>query len=1511
MLGELIILDRNKKIIARVSPSFYFDYKYHSYLETGAESFDFSVRLDEELEQAIIEKNFVLFIRNNKIKMFQIMTCKDEESYDNVIRIVESETVGLELGNSFVRESTIEGNMNKFLTTVLQDTNYEVGYISPALDNLIATTNITEPTSVYTLLQDAISNYDCCEFEFDVKCNDSINGDYQLLVNCYANGERGNRTYKRYDYDFNTYGMSRTGDATEFCSGLIGVGANGITFKDVEWGEDENGAPLDKPKGQDFLLDPEAHAMFSNGDKYILGRYVSDATDPVDLLWETYYKLQELKEVKYSYEVPIYLTDDEFDEIEIGDTSYIVNDKFNPPIQLEARISELELSDSGNKAKFANYKTVKSGIKNLNSDALDGVLDGVKKLTQSDILALKKYLQDLDINEAEIDSIMKDILDNLDDGVVIVPDPQPGTDDDEEIVEVEDKENYKTIKITKIDGGLFLGDKRIYDIKKQGVSNIVVEKEVTTTTETSNSKVAQEYRDALDYYENFSLGTKKNNSTLSTIMSDNNKYKIGVIVRYWCKKFGLDTRLVYAMIMAESSGNPYCATSSSAGGYGLMQCERSCYFNKKQTIKFLDGTTKSFTPSYSTMNPDNGGTTTLNGVKVNKNISNQIMFGCHELRQRAEDCHYNVFATLMGYNFGMGGVYWCVTHYIKDKYGIDYYGGATYRGLSKQSTAMKNKYYAVLDTYKAPFASYRQKYKNQFGEGTVSNIEYYLRYYKPYNGSLPYFKDKNGNKIGYGAIVPSGAIEDSEPTATEIRNTIVEMAKKIVYQHTKEKIATYNQSYRTVNFDKPVRYPGTKSGIKNPICYDCSSLVSCAYLKAGLNSVYNKSCKGGTLVTSATSKSGYKMWKCDSDGIEDAIPGDLIMGTNYTVTSSNCKPSNWTGWARTHHVMVYIGKIDGVPMIAHASGYPMTWPQALRIDTLKSRSDYKNNKMFFLRPWDLAQADANTPSTEEKTTVIKKETVSEVTLKGLDGATTADYSDLVGNITINNVTDNTSFPSSVPFVFCHFGVGDLDTDSYQSLLKALANKYPKKPIFVSKEYYPNSSYTGTATTDEIDTFNAVMKNYCNQTKYIIFLDVSNGLVDDNGAILSTLSSDGYSFKDKASVQKYYDNVKKYIFNIAKGQIIDSSSVTVTLTAQSQKIHRYTKPVKSFTLKLPTTAEDDFYSRIIFITDSSSIKFVQPSTLYMSGDNCKNGAFTPAKANRYIINIFKNVDTELTTKKYYGSVTSQYTTRVVKQTGQVNCTSALNVRKGAGTSYKILGTLKNNTTVTIISKTSNNWYKIQYKDNYGYVSGKYIDNIKDVTDTTTNYTNYANFKYRDTLVKNAESFYDKRANFIYNNTCAFDFSNPSENIDSWKTDGKYHIDDNFLMQLLVMGYSYSTCKLASQTSRVEASGVSWALPYISSESKLLRYFVEQGWILDDVDYDNYSNIEPGDIIFYDADDVLNNEFMGCSHTAICVGKTDGENYIIEGHNTDGVIRKVKMSVRGSTNLLCVGRINLSK
>jgi hypothetical protein len=1505
VLGELIILDSDKKICARLTPSLYFDYSYHPYLETGAETFDFSVTLDEELEQAITERNFVLFIRNNKYKMFQIMACEDEENIDSVVRNVQSEIVGLELRNDYIRESTITGNMNKFLDTILKDTNYKKGYVSPELDDISVETSITEPKAVYTVIQESIARYGNCEYEFTVNPIDSINGNYELIVNCYADGERGNKTYKRYDYDFNSYGMKRTGDATDLASGLIGVGANGITFKDIKWEKDQ-GNPLDKPLGQDFLLDPDAHDMFSNGDKYILGKYTSDTTDPGALLLETYKKLQEVKQIKYSYEIPVYLTDDEYDEIEVGDTNYIVNDKFNPPIQLEGRISELELTDSENKITLANFKNVKSNIKSLKKeDIINETIDIIKKtgkLTTSDILAIRQYLQQLGVDKKNIDSLIKKYTDK------VVPDPVKPGDDTSKISE--DTEDYRAINIKKIDNGLWIGDSRIHDCIKYKCGEI---KGKTPTTQPQpdkkedSSKTAKQYKAAVDYYAGFGLGKWSDKySDLKNMRSKSNHWKIYAPVEYYSKKFGLDPQLVYAMIYAESSANPYDATKYSGGGYGLMQCERAAYFNKKQKIEYLDGKVEYFTPSYSNMKPKSCGTKIINGVKVDKAICNQIMFGCNELRKSLKRFKWNIFAALVGYNFGLYGCDLLICRYVAMKNGLSW---VNKYGYTVQSSKVQSLYFKELEKGTAAWAGGRKWYVENKHAGTATNIECYLRWYKVVDGQLPYCIDEKGKKRGYGAIKPGTSNKSAEATAVStessmtraasvknaptwsisdntttkkgvaenVRKKIVNKAREIVELHQKYKKATYYAGACIYDDSKRHRVSGTINGIKNPYCYVCSSLSSCAYLYAGLRSVTAKyggaNCSYGTLVKSACKYSGYTLKKLTSTTINELLPGDLIMLSNATVPSSvtvswASKSGGSSKYASggTHHVVVYCGKVNGKRMIAHASA-PYKWPRAIRYEdmsiTYSSRGSMTHwyTHGIILRPWDLARADKEakvknqsaTKPTPPKDIVDDPDgTTYEVTFKGLDSAAPKDFVEggkLITNITVNGVTDKTPYPKTVSHVMLAFGVPSITdniesvVEDYTSLIKALLKKYPKKPIFVCEECHLTSAYGSDYKNMNtlINDFNTMMLDYCNKTKYVIFLrkpkDMCN--TSDKTLWLSSLTSNSWTMKDKASTQTYYKEYKKKILYFGDGADWESNSVTSNKMLDSQRVYTYNKPMTKLQFRVPATSStnynDSYYARIIFTT-AKGFKLIQPDTVYLEGVDCKNGVLIPKVNTTYIVSVYYNPDTTISDKAYLGSVGAK--------------------KKGS---------------------------------------------------------NYAQplFKYASDLVKIANSYYTNNSKFSYNSTTPCDFKNPSENINKWKVNGKYQIDDSCFLNYVLTGWTYDKSPYGNEkkTDNNRNNSVSWAIPSTRNEANIGKYFVQKNWVVDVADLQTFKNLAVGDIIFMDADSKNNGEFMAISHTAIVVEKDkDGDYVALECTNglSSGVFRKVKVKNLASKNILFVGR-----
>lgn len=1513
MNKNLYIFDNNKKLLKLINTTNtnnikVYDDTYTSELLTGAETYTASFKVSYQDQPIFLEGNYIGFYWQDNFKLMQIKKTTSIEHIDDVTITVYAEFIGIELYNSYVDKFVADGNATKLLETILMDTNYKVGYVSPSLDQEAFRVEATEVTSVYSVIQNATSILYECEWQFRTVPVDIKRGKFNFFVDCFANGERGTKRYKRFESDRNSYGMKRTGDITNFCSGIIPVGKNGITISDVKW-EKEQGDPTDKPLGQNYIFDEKAHEMLNNGGKYVLMKYKSDADDIYTLIHEGYAKLKELNKTKFSYEIPVYMTERDYEEIDVGDTNYVVSRKFNPPIQLEARITKFEISFTDrtkNSVTLGNYKEIRSKMKSLNKDDIvNDVVDIIKKhgkLTASDLLAIRNYLNQLGVDKKLIDKLIKQYTDK------VVPDPVKPGDDTSKISE--DTEDYRAINIKKIDNGLWIGDSRIHDCIKYKCGEI---KGKTPTTQPQpdkkedSSKTAKQYKAAVDYYAKFDLGKWSDKySDLKNLRSKSNTWKIYAPVEYYSKKFGLDPQLVYAIIYAESSGNPYDATKSSAGGYGLMQCERAAYFNKKQKIEYLDGKVEYFTPSYSNMKPKSCGTRTINGIKVDKGVANQVMFGCNELRKSLKRFKWNIFAALVGYNFGLYGCDLLICRYVAMKNGLSW---VNKYGYTVQSSKVQSLYFKELEKGTAAWAGGREWYVSTKHAGTAKNIEYYLRWYKVIDGQLPYCIDEKGKKRGYGAIKPGTTNKSAEATAVStedsttraasvknaptwkidgntttkkgvaenVRKKIVNKAREICDLHQKYKKATYYAGACIYDDSKRHRVSGTINGIKNPYCYVCSSLSSCAYLYAGLRSVTAKyggaNCSYGTLVKSACKYSGYTLKKLTSTTINELLPGDLIMLSNATVPSSvtvswASKSGGSSKYASggTHHVVVYCGKVNGKRMIAHASA-PYKWPRAIRYEdmsiTYSSRGSMTHwyTHGIILRPWDLARADKEakvknqsaTKPTPPKDIVDDDDgTTYEVTFKGLNSAAPKDFVEggkLITDITVNGVTDKTPYPKTVSHVMLAFGVPALGdnvdnvVEDYQSLIKALLKKYPKKPIFVCEEARLRSSQSGNyqQMNEAIDSLNNMMLDYCNKTRYVIFLRKPKDMCDatDKYYWLSSLTTDGYRMKDKASTQTYYKEYKKKILYFGDGAEWESDSATSNKMLDSQRVYTYNKPLKKLQFRVPATSStnynDSYYARIVF-TAAKDFKLIQPDTVYLEGVDCKNGVLIPKANTTYIVSVYYNPDTTISDKAYLGSVGAK--------------------KKGS---------------------------------------------------------NYAQpqFKYSKDLVKIADSYYKNNSKFSYNNTTACDFENPAENISKWKVNGKYQIDDSCFLNYVLTGWTYEKSPYGNEkkADNNRNNSISWAIPSTRNEANIGKYFVQKNWVVDVADLTTFKNLAIGDIIFMDADSKNNGEFMAISHTAIVVEKDKDDDYVaLECTNglTNGVFRKVKVKSLSSKNILFVGR-----
>ena len=157
-------------------------------------------------------------------------------------------------------------------------------------------------------------------------------------------------------------------------------------------------------------------------------------------------------------------------------------------------------------------------------------------------------------------------------------------------------------------------------------------------------------------------------------------------------------------------------------------------------------------------------------------------------------------------------------------------------------------------------------------------------------------------------------------------------------------------------------------------------------------------------------------------------------------------------------------------------------------------------------------------------------------------------------------------------------------------------------------------------------------------------------------------------------------------------------------------------------------------------ETSTATTVKYTGVTTSGLNVRKGGSTTYDKIGYlqkdaIVQITAKLDNGWYKIKYentYGYISGLYVENVksvesnissattVKYTATVNVSvnDTLNVRSGAGASYRILGALNKGTKVEIVDKMSNGWSKIKYNSSYGYVNTSYLSNITSVSSTET-------------------------------------------------------------------------------------------------------------------------------------------------------------------------------------------------
>ena len=223
-------------------------------------------------------------------------------------------------------------NAAQMLQQVLKNTRWSLGYVED--------TGIQSTTFYYITILEAIQkivDLFKVELTFTIQLDPVTQKITGRKVNLYQ--QQGRRTGKRFEYGSNLLTVTREEDSQNLVTALVGRGkgvqvsgqdtedttddgyGRRLTFADVEW-KTSAGAPVNKPKGQEYVEDPKATALygFSDGHPRIGLVTFEDIEDPNQLINATWSALLEAKRPKVSFKAEV----TNVGNLQLGDTIAII-----------------------------------------------------------------------------------------------------------------------------------------------------------------------------------------------------------------------------------------------------------------------------------------------------------------------------------------------------------------------------------------------------------------------------------------------------------------------------------------------------------------------------------------------------------------------------------------------------------------------------------------------------------------------------------------------------------------------------------------------------------------------------------------------------------------------------------------------------------------------------------------------------------------------------------------------------------------------------------------------------------------------------------------------------------------------------------------------------------------------------------------------------------------------------------------------------------------------------------
>ncbi|SFH22898.1 phage minor structural protein, N-terminal region [Desulfotomaculum arcticum] len=354
---HLFIFDKSeiiRAVLTNGSPTAcpYYD-AVHKEQINGENTLEFYMPAQHEDTQYVATESLVA-IKDLDEEFYQLFVVKEvEETHESTVyKRVFCEHAALELVDEIVEDRRPENETARnLLAIMLSGTRWEVGIVSEM--GTVSQLNFYYE-SVLSGIHKIIDTFNC-EVRYRVKlAGGKITGRYVDLLQ-----SRGTNTGRRFQYTRDMKKVTRTADSTVVKTALYGRGkgeesgdgyGRRINFADVIW-EKADGYPVDKPMGQEWVGDPDALATFGriNYDgtlRHRFGIYENEEqTDPEALLRETWEALQQNKTPLMEYVMDVVdlekVTGYASEKVRLGDNVVCIDNEFNPPLSVEARVIEL------------------------------------------------------------------------------------------------------------------------------------------------------------------------------------------------------------------------------------------------------------------------------------------------------------------------------------------------------------------------------------------------------------------------------------------------------------------------------------------------------------------------------------------------------------------------------------------------------------------------------------------------------------------------------------------------------------------------------------------------------------------------------------------------------------------------------------------------------------------------------------------------------------------------------------------------------------------------------------------------------------------------------------------------------------------------------------------------------------------------------------------------------------------------------------------------------------------